>query len=90
MPMGPSHRAQIGSIVDRELLAESGFLARGHDRLRMQVGPENHQRVDREVETQDAHIPFSMRRVYHHFRGRATTIGITGGWVRSHRVRSIC
>ncbi|MBA0625224.1 hypothetical protein Godav_010449 [Gossypium davidsonii] len=23
-----------------------------------------------------------MRRVYHHFGGRAVTIGIAGGWVR--------
>ncbi|KAH1033157.1 hypothetical protein J1N35_045331, partial [Gossypium stocksii] len=28
--------------VDRELLAGSGFLARGHDRPRVQVGPETH------------------------------------------------
>ncbi|MFQ6658240.1 hypothetical protein Gotur_027593 [Gossypium turneri] len=51
-----------------------------------QVGPETHQRVDREVETRDAHISSSMRRVYHHFGGRAVTIGIAGGWVRTHRV----
>ncbi|MFQ6648434.1 hypothetical protein Gotur_021230 [Gossypium turneri] len=29
------------------------------------------------METRDAHILFSMRRVYHHFGGRAITIGIT-------------
>ncbi|MBA0630572.1 hypothetical protein Godav_002655 [Gossypium davidsonii] len=28
--------------------------------------------------------------VYHHFGGRAVTIGVTGGWVYTHRVRSIC
>ncbi|MBA0867745.1 hypothetical protein Goshw_003587 [Gossypium schwendimanii] len=33
----------------------------------VQVGPETHQRVEKEVETLDAHIPSSMRRVYHHF-----------------------
>ncbi|MBA0873475.1 hypothetical protein Goshw_002667 [Gossypium schwendimanii] len=27
-----------------------------------------------------------MRRVYHHFRGRAITIGIAGGWVCTYRV----
>ncbi|MFQ6641410.1 hypothetical protein Gotur_015772 [Gossypium turneri] len=37
----------------------------------------------------DAHIPSSMQRVYHHFGGRAVTIGIADGWVRTHRVRSI-
>ncbi|MFQ6656308.1 hypothetical protein Gotur_026474, partial [Gossypium turneri] len=26
-------------------------------------------------------------RVYHHFEGRAVTIGIVGGWVRTHRLR---
>ncbi|MFQ6649531.1 hypothetical protein Gotur_022676 [Gossypium turneri] len=26
-------------------------------------------------------------RVYHHFGGRAVTIGIAGGWVRTHRLR---
>ncbi|MBA0796136.1 hypothetical protein Gohar_006932 [Gossypium harknessii] len=26
-----------------------------------------------------------MRRVYHHFRGRAVTIGIAGGWVHTHQ-----
>ncbi|MBA0648037.1 hypothetical protein Goklo_015824 [Gossypium klotzschianum] len=31
-----------------------------------------------------------MRRVYHHFEGRPVTIGIAGGWVRTHQVRSIC
>ncbi|MBA0729959.1 hypothetical protein Golax_022995 [Gossypium laxum] len=28
-----------------------------------------------------------MRRVYHYFRGRAFTIGIVGGWVRTHQLR---
>ncbi|KAH1120921.1 hypothetical protein J1N35_004081 [Gossypium stocksii] len=37
--------------------------------------------VNREVETRDAHIPFSMQKVYHHFGGRAVTIEIVGGWV---------
>ncbi|MBA0667523.1 hypothetical protein Goklo_000596 [Gossypium klotzschianum] len=27
-----------------------------------------------------------MRRVYHHFGGHAVTIGIVGGWVRTHRI----
>ncbi|MBA0875782.1 hypothetical protein Goshw_006946 [Gossypium schwendimanii] len=27
-----------------------------------------------------------MRRVYHHVGGRAVTIGIADGWVRTHRV----
>ncbi|MBA0873202.1 hypothetical protein Goshw_029150 [Gossypium schwendimanii] len=45
-----------------------------------------HQRVNREVETRDIYISSSMRIVYHHFRGRAVTIGIVGGWVRTHRV----
>ncbi|MBA0634682.1 hypothetical protein Godav_024852 [Gossypium davidsonii] len=40
-----------------------------------------HQRVNREVETLDIYISSSMRRVYHHFGGRAVTIGIVGGWV---------
>ncbi|MBA0772739.1 hypothetical protein Gotri_008070 [Gossypium trilobum] len=31
-----------------------------------------------------------MRKVYHHFRRRAITIEIAGGWFRTHRVRSIC
>ncbi|MBA0634681.1 hypothetical protein Godav_024852 [Gossypium davidsonii] len=35
-----------------------------------------HQRVNREVETLDIYISSSMRRVYHHFGGRAVTIGI--------------
>ncbi|MFQ6629489.1 hypothetical protein Gotur_008224 [Gossypium turneri] len=26
-------------------------------------------------------------KVYHHFEGRTVTIGITGGWVRTHRLR---
>ncbi|MBA0882022.1 hypothetical protein Goshw_013148, partial [Gossypium schwendimanii] len=38
---------------------------------RVQVGPETHQRVNREVETRDAHISSSIRRVYHHFEGHA-------------------
>ncbi|MFQ6640689.1 hypothetical protein Gotur_015920, partial [Gossypium turneri] len=39
--------------VDRELLAGSGFLAFSHYRPGVQVVPETHQRVDREVETRD-------------------------------------
>ncbi|MBA0796135.1 hypothetical protein Gohar_006932, partial [Gossypium harknessii] len=73
-----------------KLLEGSGFLARGHYRPRVQVGPETHQCANKEVETRDPHIPSSMRRVYHHFRGRAVTIGIAGGWVHTHQVRSIC
>ncbi|MBA0882021.1 hypothetical protein Goshw_013148, partial [Gossypium schwendimanii] len=57
--------------VDRKLLKGNGFLARGHYRPRVQVGPETHQRVNREVETRDAHISSSIRRVYHHFEGHA-------------------
>ncbi|KAH1121831.1 hypothetical protein J1N35_004991 [Gossypium stocksii] len=55
----------------------------------VQVGPETHQHVDREVETRDAHILSSMQRVYYHFGRRTITIGIAGGWVRSHWVRLI-
>ncbi|MBA0802108.1 hypothetical protein Gohar_012437, partial [Gossypium harknessii] len=73
-----------------KLLEGSGFLARGHYRPRVQVGSETHQRVNREVETRDAHIPSSMRRVYYHFGRRVVTIRIVGGWVRTHRVCSIC
>ncbi|MBA0638090.1 hypothetical protein Godav_028998, partial [Gossypium davidsonii] len=65
--------------VDRNLLKGSGFLACGHYRPGVQVGPETHQRVNREVETRDAHIPSSMRRVYYHFGGRVATIRITSG-----------
>ncbi|MBA0618941.1 hypothetical protein Godav_028202 [Gossypium davidsonii] len=46
----------------------------------MQVGPETHQCVHREVETRDAHIPSSMRGVYHHFGGRVVTIGVADEW----------
>ncbi|MBA0863132.1 hypothetical protein Goshw_017124 [Gossypium schwendimanii] len=28
-----------------------------------------------------------MRKVYHHFRGRAVTIEIASGWFRTHRLR---
>ncbi|MBA0662134.1 hypothetical protein Goklo_006319 [Gossypium klotzschianum] len=31
-----------------------------------------------------------MRIMYYHFGGRAVIIRITGGWVRTHRARSIC
>ncbi|MBA0798600.1 hypothetical protein Gohar_009180 [Gossypium harknessii] len=31
-----------------------------------------------------------MQGVNHHFGGHVVTIGVTGGWVRTHRVRSIC
>ncbi|MBA0742208.1 hypothetical protein Gogos_015288 [Gossypium gossypioides] len=31
-----------------------------------------------------------MQGVYHHFGGRTVTIRIAGGWVRTHRVHSIC
>ncbi|MBA0668006.1 hypothetical protein Goklo_000993, partial [Gossypium klotzschianum] len=75
--------------VDRKLLEGSGFLARGQYRPGVLVGAETHQHIHREVETRDAHISSSMQRVYHHFRGRAITIGIAGGWVCTHRVRSI-
>ncbi|MFQ6655723.1 hypothetical protein Gotur_027482 [Gossypium turneri] len=34
------------------------------------------------------HLP--CKKVYYHFRGHAVTIGIASGWVRTHRVRSIC
>ncbi|KAK5835940.1 hypothetical protein PVK06_011664 [Gossypium arboreum] len=51
----------------------------------MQVGPNTHQRIHREVETRDVHIPSSMRGVYHHFGGHVVTIGIAGGWTRTHR-----
>ncbi|MBA0575416.1 hypothetical protein Golob_024638, partial [Gossypium lobatum] len=74
------------TIINRELLAGSGFLAAGHYRSGVQVRPETHQRVDREVETRDVHIPSSMQKVYYHFGGRAVTIGIAGGWVRTHRM----
>ncbi|MBA0855032.1 hypothetical protein Goshw_008265, partial [Gossypium schwendimanii] len=73
-----------------------GFLERGQYKPGVQVGLETHQCVNREVETRDAHIPSSMRRVYHHFGGRAITIGIAGGWVRTTRFvqsadwRAIC
>ncbi|KAH1031981.1 hypothetical protein J1N35_044155 [Gossypium stocksii] len=55
----------------------SGFLAHGYDRPWVQVGLETHQRVDREAETRDAHIPSFMRKVYHHLGGRTITTGIT-------------
>ncbi|KAH1055548.1 hypothetical protein J1N35_033613 [Gossypium stocksii] len=51
----------------------------------VQVGPETHQCVDREVETRDAHIPSFMRRVYYHSGRRAVAIGIVGRWVRSYQ-----
>ncbi|MFQ6654127.1 hypothetical protein Gotur_025227 [Gossypium turneri] len=38
----------------------------------------------------ETHTLSSMRRVYHHFGGCAVTIGIAGGWVCTHRIRSIC
>ncbi|MBA0875811.1 hypothetical protein Goshw_027220, partial [Gossypium schwendimanii] len=47
-------------------------------------------RVDREVETRDAHIPSSMRRVYYHFGRRVVTTEIVDGWVRTHLVHLIC
>ncbi|MFQ6643087.1 hypothetical protein Gotur_018206, partial [Gossypium turneri] len=75
--------------VDRKLLEGSEFLARGHYRPGVQVGPETHQRVNKEVETRDAHISSSMRIMYYHFGGRAVIIRITSGWVRTHRARSI-
>ncbi|MBA0879061.1 hypothetical protein Goshw_019670 [Gossypium schwendimanii] len=77
-------------IVDRELLAGSRFLAHVHYRQEVQVGPKTHQRVDKEVETRDTHIPSSMRRMYHHFGGHVVTIVIVGGWVCTHQVFSIC
>ncbi|MFQ6631439.1 hypothetical protein Gotur_008869 [Gossypium turneri] len=78
------------TFVDRKLFEGSGFLARGHYRPEVQVGPETHQCVNREVETRDAHISSSMRRVYHHFGAHAVTIGIVGGWVHTHQVHLIC
>ncbi|MBA0618801.1 hypothetical protein Godav_028092 [Gossypium davidsonii] len=66
------------------------FLTGGQYRSRVQVGPKTHQHVYRKVETRDAYILTSMRRVYHHFGERAVIIGIAGGWVRTHRVCSIC
>ncbi|MBA0875836.1 hypothetical protein Goshw_027429 [Gossypium schwendimanii] len=30
-----------------------------------------------------------MQRIYHHFGGRAVTIGIVGGWVHTHRSRGM-
>ncbi|MBA0739573.1 hypothetical protein Gogos_012834, partial [Gossypium gossypioides] len=72
-----------------KLLEGSGFLACGQYRLRVQVGPKTDQRVHREVETRDTHIPSFMRGVYHHFGGRAVAIRIANGWVRTHRVCSI-
>ncbi|MBA0816167.1 hypothetical protein Gohar_000860, partial [Gossypium harknessii] len=65
--------------VDRKLLEGSGFLARGQYRLGVQFGPKTHQRVHREVETRDAHIPSSMQGVYHHFGERLATIEIASG-----------
>ncbi|MBA0848962.1 hypothetical protein Goshw_009286, partial [Gossypium schwendimanii] len=73
-------------IVDRKLLKGNRFFACGHYRPRVQVGPETHQCVNREVETQDAHIPSSMQRVYYHFGGHAVTIRIASGWIRTHRM----
>ncbi|MBA0851570.1 hypothetical protein Goshw_022380 [Gossypium schwendimanii] len=35
------------------------------------------------METQDTHIPSSMRRVYNHTGGRAITAQVTSGWVDS-------
>ncbi|MBA0777552.1 hypothetical protein Gotri_005561 [Gossypium trilobum] len=31
-----------------------------------------------------------MLKVYHHFGGRAVTVEVTGGWIRTNRVHSIC
>ncbi|KAK5795046.1 hypothetical protein PVK06_036300 [Gossypium arboreum] len=56
------------------------FLACGHDRPGVQVGPETNQCVNREVETRDAHFLSSMRRVYYHFGRRGVAIRIAGGW----------
>ncbi|KAH1056949.1 hypothetical protein J1N35_035014 [Gossypium stocksii] len=41
-------------------------------------------RIGGKVETQDAHIPSSMRRVYYRSRGRVVTIRVTGGWASSN------
>ncbi|MBA0629121.1 hypothetical protein Godav_023726, partial [Gossypium davidsonii] len=76
--------------VDRKLLEGNEFLACGQYRPGVQVEPETHQRVNKKVKTRGAHISSSMRRVYHHFGGRAITIGIVGRWIHTHRVRSIC
>ncbi|KAG8479181.1 hypothetical protein CXB51_029901 [Gossypium anomalum] len=43
--------------------------------------------VNREVETEDAHISSSIRRVYYHFGGRPVTIRIASGWGHTHRLR---
>ncbi|KAH1121799.1 hypothetical protein J1N35_004959 [Gossypium stocksii] len=67
-----------------KLLEGNEFLARGQYRPGVQVGPETHQHVHREVETRDAHILSSVQGAYHHFGGRAVTIRIVGGWVRTH------
>ncbi|MBA0656361.1 hypothetical protein Goklo_008726, partial [Gossypium klotzschianum] len=72
--------------VDRKLLEGSGFLAGGQYSPGVQVEPETHKCIHREVEIRDAPILSSMRKVYHHFRGRAVTIEIAGGWFRTHRV----
>ncbi|MBA0572131.1 hypothetical protein Golob_002492, partial [Gossypium lobatum] len=72
--------------VDRKLFKGSGFLACGHHRLEVKVGPETYQRVNKEVETREVHIPSSMRRLYYHFEGRVVIIKIVGGWVRTHRM----
>ncbi|KAH1065299.1 hypothetical protein J1N35_030286 [Gossypium stocksii] len=75
-------------IVDRNFFEGSGFLACGQYRPGVKIGLETHQRINREVETGDAHIPSSMQRVYHHFGGRAVAIEIAGGWVCTHRFSS--
>ncbi|KAK5825326.1 hypothetical protein PVK06_020148 [Gossypium arboreum] len=36
------------------------------------------------------HIPSSRRQVYYHYRGHAFTFGVTGGWVGSRWVCSVC
>ncbi|KAG8487026.1 hypothetical protein CXB51_020704 [Gossypium anomalum] len=69
----------------RKLLEGSRLLARGHYRTGVQVGPETHQRVNREVKTGDADISSSIQKVYYHFGGRLVTIRIAGGWGRTHR-----
>ncbi|KAH1129723.1 hypothetical protein J1N35_001101 [Gossypium stocksii] len=82
--------ANSSITVDGKLLEGSGFLARSHYRPGVQVGSETYQRVNREMETRDAHIPSSIKRVYYYFRGRPVIIRIASGWVCTHRVCSIC